>query len=248
MLGERKKLKRWGPVLCSILELSFLVSCKHSSQIQPEAQRRVADQPPKRSVKARKPIGTPSIAVNPFDRYLADTKSNWPEHALVRFASECNLDLDAVSPKFAQRPNTEWNIVRDLSHAKEDLETDFYGTLAVWPDGNRILSEEWGMELETGDYYRIFYCFLDRKVTAIESVSWRVEPNEDPSKESGWGFVKSWRQDANGSLHALSKGFVDLRESAIPEPAMDAETKTDLESIGPGARDWNELKYPDKML
>jgi hypothetical protein len=193
-------------------------------------------------------IGKPSTELNPFDRYLADVKSNWPEPALVRFASDCQIDLDSVPPRYAQKPGEKWILVKDLSRAQSDQETDFYHTIAVWHSPNRIMTEEWGMELDTGDYYRLFSCLNQKKITLVDSVSWSIAPDDDPAKETGWGYEHRWGLGKDGTIATTLKQFVDLRDKPISAPPLDEETKKRLDDEGVGANSWADLQLPDGLL
>jgi hypothetical protein len=208
----------------------------------------VAKSPVAGADTAPKRIGIPSTEVNPFDRYLSDAKKNWPEPALVRFATMCGLEIDSIAPRFAQRPKEEWVIVKDLSGAQQDQETDFYGTLAVWHRGDRTVAEEWGMELDTGDYFRLFFCLRDQTILNAESVSWKTGLEENGGDTSGWGYDVKWNLNAKGESEMVSKRFVNLREMPIPEPSMDADTIKDLAAIGLAMKTWKDLRYPDQML
>jgi hypothetical protein len=193
-------------------------------------------------------IGQPSVEPNPFDRYLTNTKRNWPEPAFVIFAQSCGIDLDSSVPRFAQRPDKKWIVVHDLSRALKDQETDFYGTLALWHQGDRMVVEQWGMELDTGDYYRLFYCLENQKITNVESTSWELELQNESSKDTGWGYVHSWSLDKSGKFATVSRGFVDLMEKPISAPQIDAETQQGLNEEGVGMRTLADLEIPRQMV
>lgn len=165
----------------------------------------------------------------------------------MSFAKICRIDVDATAPKFAQRPEQKWVPVRDLSKALKDQETDFYGTLAVWSKENRLLVEQWGMELDTGDYYRLFYCVNNQKITDVESTSWRLELDENSSKDTGWGYVHRWSLGSDGKFTTVSRGFIDLNEKPTPEPKLDADTQQGLNEEAVGMKTLADLKIPKQM-
>jgi hypothetical protein len=254
----QRVLKGLLPFLALLASVVLAASCKsHSAQ---SAERSRAAEA-KASVAATAAVsapatpvapkrsGDPSSELNPFGRYLDDAKNNWPEPALVRFASACGIDVDRAAARFAQRPGDKWLPVKDLSNAQADQETDFYHTLAVWHRGDLALTEEWGMELDTGDYYRIFTCLNHLKITSAESVSWSIsEDEENPSPSQAWGYDVLWTISPKGDLTIASKKFVDLREKPMAEPALDAETRKGLEAQGFTMRSWSDLEYPSAML
>ncbi len=244
-------MKSMLPAMALLVSLGSILSCKQHTPAKQQDTSTVTRQMPASLSKpsvALKRAGAPSDATNPFDRYLADAKTNWPEPALARFANECGVNIDAAVPRFAQRPQEKWKFVSDLSHALDDQETDFYGTLEVWHEGDRVMAEEWGMELDTGDYYRIFSCLQNGKTIAAESVSWKLQVHDESSKNTGWGYVSKWKLGSDGKLAPATHGFLDLRENPISEPAMDADTKESLRQIGRVPGTWSEWKYPDRML
>ncbi|HEY1253580.1 MAG TPA: hypothetical protein VGF01_02225 [Terracidiphilus sp.] len=238
-------MKRLLSVLALLAGLGSFISCKHPvSNVTPKPASSSVNKPailPKR-------MGKPSNKLNPFDRYLADTKANWPEPALVRFANMCQIDVDTFTPKYAQQPGEKWILVKDLSHAQEDQETDFYHTVAVWHTQNRILAEIWGMELDTGDYFRLFYCLENNKITLVDSVSWSISPEDNNSKNEGWGFEHSWKLASNGIFETIVRRFIDLREMPIAAPKLDAETQKGLDEEDVGTHYWADLKLPDGLL
>jgi hypothetical protein len=201
---------------------------------------------PKKILPVR--IGMPSTKLNPFDRYLANAIANWPEPALVRFAGECQIDLDSTVPLYTQEPGDKWIAVKDLSQAQSDQETDFYHTVAVWHSQNQIMTEEWGMELDTGDYYRLFYCFDQKKITLVDSVSWKIALENDPAKDTGWGYEHRWKLGQDGKFATTLKQFVDLREKPIASPQLDEETKEGLDAEDVGIHSWADLQLPDALL
>ena len=152
-------MRHWLPVLCVLLGLGILISCKHSEIKDVKSVQNATKQ-----VSAPVRLGKPSEKLFPFDRYLDDQKTHWPEPALTRFAADCGVDTDAVKPRFAQNPSQNWILVKDLSKAMKDQGTDFYGTVAVWHIEGRVLVEQWGMELDTGDLSRQFICLRNYRI------------------------------------------------------------------------------------
>jgi hypothetical protein len=241
-------MRQWLPVLMVLAGLGSLISCKRSAAVSTSQGAVGALGALKVTAVAPKRVGNPSVDPNPFDRYLVNTQANWPEPALMRFAGECKVDLDSISPRFAQRPSEKWIQVKDLSKALKDQETDFYGTAEVWNQGARSFVEQWGMELDTGDYYRLFYCIERKKVTLAESVSWRVGLNDDSSKDSGWGYDHAWKLGPDGKFATVQTSFVDLHERPMTAPKLDAETATGLNEEGVGAKTWTDLDLPNELL
>lgn len=238
-------MRRMFPTLVLFAGLGAFISCKDHSGA--EAQRTQANTAAKAATQPT-PTGKPSTLLNPFDRYLDDTKRHWDEPLLVRFASECQVDLNGSSPRYAQRPDQKWNPVKDFSHAQDDQETDFYGTVAVWHAADRILVDEWGMELDTGDYYQTFFCLERNRIAKVDSISWKLEIAGDSSKTAGWGFEHRWKLGMNGKFQTVSRRFIDLREQSLPEPAMDADTRQNLNEEGVGMHTWKDLELPDALL
>jgi len=203
-------------------------------------------------------FSTPSFAEDrqqpdPFQRYLTSLKTNRPEAALVRFAGECSVDIKTVAPRYAQSPSQKWIPVKDLSKALEDQETDFYATVAVWHINDRIMVEQWGMELDTGDYFRRFSCLQKRMVGLIEEVDWSIPPLEDEKDRASyptWGFEQRRKTAKNGKLEIVSHRFVDVYEQPMKSPKLnagDAETAKGLQSEW-SVLSWKDLKLPQALL
>jgi hypothetical protein len=238
-------MKKRFPILALIAGFGILISCKQSSQAV-TAQK--ASDSGKVVRVARPRIGSPSSDPNPFDRYLANTNANWPEPPLLRVATECNVDLDSATRRFAQSPSEKWILVKDLSNALKDQETDFYATVEVWHESDKILVEQWGMELDTGDYFRRLTCLDHKRITLAEVVSWSIELDNDSSKDSGWGYEHRWKLRPDGKFVNIQQGFVDLHEQAMSAPKLDEETAKFLEDESMGAKTWADLELPDALL
>ena len=231
------------PALILLVGLGIFISFSDpSSSSKATGQTRV------QTNAAVRRIGQASVDPNPFNRYLANVQRNWPEPALVRFARNCGIDVDLDAPRFAERPEQKWISVRDLSNALKDLETDFYGTIAVWRRGEKILVEEWGMELDTGDYNRTFYCLNKQKITNVESTTWMLDQHENSSRDSGWGYIHSWALDLDGSFTTVSQEFIDLMEKPAPAPKLDADTQQELKEQSVGPRTLADLQIPEQMI
>lgn len=238
-------MKRWLPVLALLAGLGSFISCKHpTTSIEHKPTSSTARTP----ANPLKRIGKPSTELNPFNRYLSDAKANWPEPALVRFAKECQVDLDATAPRYAQNPGEKWVLVKDLTHVQEDQETDFYHTVAVWHVDDRIMAEEWGMELDTGDYYRLYYCLEREKIILVDSVSWSIVLDNDSSKDTGWGYEHRWKLGTNGKFETTLRRFVNLQERPSAAPKLDEDTQKVLDEEGVRMQTWADLKYPSELL
>ena len=184
---------------------------------------------------------------DPFNRYLAGIKSNQPEAALVHFAGECGVDLKTVAPRYAQLPSDSWILVKDLSKALKDQETDFYGTVAVWHMADQILVERWGMELDTGDEFRMLYCLQGQKIKFAEEVDWSIPVEGETNANPSWGYEQRWKIGQDGRYENVLHRFVDLREQTRREPQLNAETKKRLDWTPKGFT-WTDLKLPSELL
>jgi hypothetical protein len=120
--------------------------------------------------------------------------------------------------------------------------------VAVRHAGEWILVEEWGMELDTGDYYRLLYCLDKSKVTLADSLTWSIALENDSSKDTGWGFESRWKLGPEGQFTTTSKQFVDLREKPIAEPDLESDRKQQLGQEGVGAFTWVDLGLPDALI
>ncbi len=184
---------------------------------------------------------------DPFSRYLAGLKANRPEAALVRVAQECGVDLKSIKPGYAQRPNTQWIPVKDLSAALNDQETDFYATLAVWSGVNSGLVEQWSMELDTGSYVRSFFCFRDQKIRFAETIDWSIPVEVKSETNQAWGFEQRWKIGLDGKYESVLRRFVNLSEEPMVAPKLDAETIKQLD-WSPMVRTWEDMKLPAALL
>jgi len=160
-------------------------------------------------------------------------------------AGECGIDLSLAKVRYAQRPSDRWNLVSDLSKAKDDLETDFYGSAAAWHQGDRTLVERWGMELDTGDFYRLLFCLDKKQIRLAESTSWSVA--EDVNQVS-WGYDHRWKLGEDGRLETSLTQYIDLSEKPAPTPKLDAETLANLTGETMDMKTWADLGLPDVLL
>jgi hypothetical protein len=235
-------MKRWLTVLALMAGLGILISCKHS-EVKVEQQSHDALKTLSTPVR----IGKPSKKQFPFDRYLEDQKTNWPEPALIRFANECGVDIDSTKPRYAQNPSQKWIPVKDLSKALKDQETDFYGTVAVWHVQDRVLVEQWRMELDTGEFSRQFICLQNDKIKSTEAVDWLIPVEVESASNPAYGYQQGWKVGSDGKYEIVSRSFVDVYERPMEEPNLDAETRKDLDSHWTIST-WKELKLPSSLL
>jgi hypothetical protein len=183
---------------------------------------------------------------DPFGNYLAELKTNRHEPEVVRFAGECGVDVNAVSPRYAQRPGDSWVLVKDLSKSLQDQETDFYGTVSVWHQADKILVERWGMELDTGDYFRMLVCLKNQEASFVESIDWSV-PVDAGTAGPSWGYEQRWKIESGGKYQTTLRRFVDIRERPTPKPKLDRETESTLNSV-PGVKTWKDMELPAALL
>jgi hypothetical protein len=186
----------------------------------------------------------------PFDRYLAGLKTNRPEAALVQFAADCGVDVAKSVPRYAQSSSDRWILVKDLSKALKDQETDFYATLSVWHEADRIFVEQWGMELDTGTYGRQFICLQNRKILFAEGIDWTIPPISGKSQRASypaWGYEQRWKVGIKGKWEKVSSRFVDAYEKPIKESSIAAEDRKDLDWKW-AVYTWRDLEFPSALL
>ncbi len=199
--------------------------------------------------QAAAPVPAPTAAeVDPFSRYLGFENSHRHEPALVRFAGACGIDLTSTNPRYAQRPGEAWKPVPNLSMTKDDLETDFYKTVAVWHRADLVLVEQWGMELDTGDYYRLFFCLNKKQITLAESVSWRMAGFSEGPDDITWGYEHRWKLAQSGRLETSLTQYVGLDEKPMRAPKLDAETLKSLKEEKMRMTTWADLELPGRLL
>jgi len=247
--GPNSRGKASFVVLAVLAGIAILTSSNSPSQ--QTAKQGAAIKPAAKDSAARSVpthAGSPTDAQNPFELYLAEAKAHRTEPALVRFARTCGVDVGDVIPRFAERPRERWKVVKDLSGVLKNQETDFYHTLEVWQAGKRVVTEEWGMDADSGDYYRVFTCLLSRKIVSAELVSWNVPDEEGSREEPGWGYDVRWELRTGGKFTRAWTTFLDLREKPIPEPKLEADVKKDLDEQDFDMRTWADLEYPAALL
>jgi hypothetical protein len=235
-------MKNLLPVLALFAGLGSSISCKHSEIKDVKPVQNATKQ-----VSAPVRLGKPSEKRFPFDRYLDDQKTHWPEPALTRFAADCGVDMDAVKPRYAQNPSQKWILVKDLSKAMKDQETDFYATVAVWHIEDRVLVERWWMELDTGDLSRQFICLRNNRIQSAEEIDWSIPVEGESSSQLAWGYQQSWKLGADGKYENALRRFVDVYEQPMKEPKLDSETRNSLDwrlTIFT----WKDLKLPSLLL
>ena len=191
--------------------------------------------------------------IDPFQRYLAGLKANQPEAAFVRFADECGVDIKAAAPRYAQSPSEKWVPVKDMSKVLKDQETDFYATVAVWHMEDKIMVEQWGMELDTGNYFRRFYCLQRQRISLFEEVDWSIPPLENEKERASypaWGFEQHRKVGKDGRLEIVLHRFVDVFEQPVKAPKLNAdgeELVKDLQSARM-VYAWKDLDMPSALL
>jgi hypothetical protein len=248
-------MKRWLPILAVLAGLGSFVSCKRRS---PDAHVKPAVETLGPSIPAPKSpepetvtiaaVTSAADQVDPFTGYLAVENAHGHQPARTRFAAECGIDLATAKANYAQRPGDTWNIVPNLSKAKDDLETDFYGTVAVLHQSVLILVERWGTELDAGDYYRLFFCLNKKQITLAESVSWRMAGFGESADDSTWGYEHRWKLAQSGRLDTSFTRYVDLDEKPMRAPKLDAETLKSLKEETMGMKTWADLEQPNRLL
>lgn len=187
---------------------------------------------------------------SPFDQYLIGLKTHHRELALIRFAGDCGVDTNSILPRYAQSPDNDWILVKDLSNALKDLDTDFYATVAVWHARDRIMVEQWGMELDTGTYSRQFVCLKNQRIMLFEGIDWTIPPvmtNEQRALNPAWGYEQRWKAGPDGNYQKVLSRFVDVNGQPMKEPSLDRETKSDLDWKWQ-VHSWHDLKLPDALL
>jgi hypothetical protein len=183
---------------------------------------------------------------DPFNRYLAGIKVNQPEVALVRFASECGVNVSNTSPRFAVGAGSSLTPVRNIAKGLGSLETDFYSTAEVWVGGDRVLLEFWANSDDVGSETRYLKCFSEGKLMQAEVIDWNVSVSQSPGIHA-WGYSRRWERSTNGQLQRTKAEFVDEMERSIPRPMLDEEDKKSLLWIPP-LGSIGELKLPQSML
>lgn len=190
-----------------------------------------------------------SRQIDPFQRYLAGLKSNRSEVALARVAAQCSKDLGTATVRYADRPGETWKLHKNLTGAQGDQETDFFATAAVWHVGNRILVEEWSMDLEAGDEIRTLYCLLNRQVVSGEQIEWSSSNDEDAvaSAASNWAYEVRWKVEQGRFFKSTLQRFVNDRGEPVPKPKLGPDAPA-VFGIIPEMKIWGDLKLPDELL
>jgi|CZKF01.1.fsa_nt_gi hypothetical protein len=187
---------------------------------------------------------------DPFRCYLAGIIANQPEAALVRFAAECGINLNKHRARYAQAPGDKFQVVKNLVHALEDQETDYYATVAVWKDTQNILVEYWGLDLELGTQLRKFYCLRDGQIQMVEDIDWAYFEGEGingPIKAHWAGYEQRRKRKSESSYSTVLLRYVNLKEKEIPKPTNDYEIPYASQTF-PEMYRWEDLKLPPTLL
>ena len=171
----------------------------------------------------------------------------------MRFAGECGVDIKAVTPRYAQSPSNKWVPVKDLSGALRDQETDFYATVAVWHLEDKILVEQWGMELDTGNYLRRLYCFGKQKINLFEEVDWSIPPLEDEKERASypaWGFEQYRKIGKDGRLEIVFHRFVEAFGQPMKAPKLNTDDEKLVKDLQSARKTyaWKDLDMPSALL
>ncbi len=236
-------MKRLLSVLIVLAGLGILISCKHPSHSSPIPARNTSKQD---SVPVQTDYA--SNQDDPFSRYLSALKAKKPEISLVRFANECGVDVNAVSPRFADLPENDWILVDDLAKGIHGIESDFFVTAEVWHIEDRVLVEIWEMQLDVQNENRTLYCISQSKITQMEFSDWMLPDVSADGKETpGWGYEQHLKVSADGKYERTFKRFEDFSNKPIAEPKMDQKTRNGL-NWTPKVRIWKDLKLPEALL
>jgi hypothetical protein len=190
--------------------------------------------------------------LSPFERYLTRVRSGEPEPSLVRFATECGVDLKTTTPHFAKAPGNKWLMVKSFAHALEDQEMDYYGTATVWTSNRMILIEYWGVDLEQGMgmQARKLFCLRDRQIQQVEQIDWEFfeyESIKGPIKAHWLGYEQRWsRRSETSYTHILSR-YIDRSERTVTKPENEAEIP-DASDESPNVFTWEDMKLPSTLL
>jgi hypothetical protein len=188
-------MKLWLPVLFLLTGRGRSISCKHPVQS--------TSKPDFGKVKSKAvPVqaGTPSKKADPFERYLADQKTNASGLALSRIAGDCEMDLSNLKSKRAMNVGDKWFPTDDLSKPSDEEGTDLFSAYQVWSDGPKVLVESWDITGSDGKETRVFYCFEDSAPREIETIAWSIPVFEDGSGPSAWGYAQRWQRDSTGRM------------------------------------------------
>jgi hypothetical protein len=195
-------------------------------------------------------FGQPSNQSDPFHRYLTGLKTGKPEGDLVRFAAECGVDLQKTKPHFAQAPGKKFLVVKDLTGALTDQETDYYATVDVRSGPHGTLVEYWGMDLELGSQLRKLYCLKDQQIQLEENFDWAFFEGEGPKgpiKAHWLGYEQRWKRQAARSYSPVLLRYVDIEGRTVQEP-QDQDERPAASEVFPSAFIWEDLKLPSELL
>ncbi len=187
--------------------------------------------------------------ISSFDSYLSGIRSGRHEAALMRVAAMCGVNPSAATVHNADRPYEDWKLVRNLGHARDEQETDFFATAQVWQSGDKTLVEEWNMDSEAGDEIRTLYCLHNRGVIYGEQIEWcsPQEEGADTANASGWAYEVRWNVVQGKFFKSILERFVNQHEEPVPKPKLGPDAPKVFGLI-PEVRMWSDLKLPDAML
>jgi len=214
-------MKKWLPVLGVLLVLGECISIAQGT----------ADQ-------------------SPFDRYLIGVRNGEHEAALLRTATRCGLSLKTANVHNAERPSETWKLVRNLSHARDDQETDFFATVQVWHSHKKILVEEWNMDSEAGDEVRTLYCLQNRQVIYGEQIEWSSGLTEEEEKENtcpDWAYEVRWEVIQGKFFKSILERFVNEQEKTVPKPKLGPHQPT-VFGVIPEIKNWGDFNLPNELL
>jgi hypothetical protein len=156
------------------------------------------------------------------------------------------VDVSKIQPRFAIGPGSSLTPVKNLIKGLRSLDTDFYSTVEVWVEGDRVLVEFWANSDDVGSEVRYYKCFASGKLAQAEVVEWNVPVSQSPHVVS-WGYSRRWERGANGRLQRTKAEFVDEMEKSISKPKLNEEDEKSLHWI-PLLGPLSELKLPPSML
>ncbi len=182
---------------------------------------------------------------DPFARYLSSVKAGTPETALLRFATDCGVDVKKIQPRYAVGPGSSFTAVRNLARGLRSIDTDFYSTAEVWPSRERVLVEVWANSDDVGSEVRYFNCFIGKELMKAEVVNWNVPVSKGDPKT--WGYSLRWERTGNGELTKTKAEFVDALGRTIPKPKLDSEGEKSLLWV-PFLGSLDDWKLPQSML
>jgi hypothetical protein len=190
---------------------------------------------------------------DPFHSYLSELRTGRYGTGLVRFATECGVNLKTIRPRYAQAPNNEeWKVVKNLKNALEDMSKDYYGTVTVWTNPRTVLVAYFGVdaELALGSQRRSLFCLANGKIQETEILDWEYFAGEDlngPIKPHWLGYERRWKRNSENSYSTLLQHYVDRGEHSIAQPIDSEKSLFETDSF-PSQFSWEDLKLPSTLL